>query len=170
MKILIRNSDHAVIYAQDDLQLDTEAHGNGWRDPNFNTQNATLGDAELPSGWTGAVWAYHDGAWSVLDADWLAAREAAEADRLAAADAARVAALWQAAHDYEFEQISGSAIGLLAIGVMTAKPKCLAIQAWIKGIWVIYYTRKAGTSHDCDYSGAGECPHSVPEMMLELGV
>lgn len=115
---------------------------------------------------------HYEQQWEVvaLDPETVAANQAADAARIAAADAARIAALWQAAHDYEFAEISGSAIGLLAIGVMTAKPKCLAIQAWIKGIWTIYYTRKAGTSTDCNYTGAGEIPHTIPEMMEELGV
>lgn len=82
----------------------------------------------------------------------------------------RVAALWQAAHDYEFQQVSGSAIGLLAMGVMMGKPKCLAVQNWIKSIWTEYYTRKATGSHDTDFSGAGQIPHSVPDLMAELGV
>jgi len=67
MKILIRNSDSAVIYAQNDLVLDTEAHGNGWRDPNFNTENATITEAVLPKLWTGAVWSYNNGEWAVVD-------------------------------------------------------------------------------------------------------
>lgn len=67
MKILIRKSDNVVIYAQDDLILDTEAHGNGWRDPQFNADNATLDDATLPAGWTGAVWSYTNGVWAVAD-------------------------------------------------------------------------------------------------------
>lgn len=67
MKILIRTADNAVIYAQQDLMLDTEAHGNGWRDANFNTGNAILADADLPMYWTGAVWSYAAGIWSVLD-------------------------------------------------------------------------------------------------------
>ena len=67
MKILIRNSDSIVIYAQDDLILDTEAHGNNWRDPNFNSTNATIVDAALPRLWSGAVWSYIDGVWSVVD-------------------------------------------------------------------------------------------------------
>lgn len=92
------------------------------------------------------------------------------AQRSAARDAFRIAALWQAAHDYEFAQISGSAIGLLAMGVMTGKPKCIAVQNWIKSIWTTYYTRKAGTSADTDFSVAGECPHTVPELMTELGL
>lgn len=85
-------------------------------------------------------------------------------------EAARIQSLWQAAHDYEYSQVSGSAIGLLAIGVMQGFPKCLAVQAWIKSIWTIYYTRKAGTSTDTDYSSAGLVPHSVPELMVELGI
>lgn len=82
----------------------------------------------------------------------------------------REATLWQAAHNYEFAQISGSAIGLLAMGVMTGKPKCIAVQNWIKGIWTTYYTRKATGSTDYDFSVAGLCPHTVPELMEELGV
>lgn len=82
----------------------------------------------------------------------------------------RIADLWQGAHDYEFVAISGSAVGLVTIGVLQAKPKCLAVQNWIKSIWVEYYTRKAGTSTDNDYSVCGPCPHSVPELMAELGL
>ena len=67
MKILIRNLDSTVIYAQDDLVLDNEAHGDNWRDPNFNTSNATLSEAELPNLWTGAVWSYIDEVWAVVD-------------------------------------------------------------------------------------------------------
>ena len=68
MKILIRNSDHVVVYAQPDLALtDTEASGDGWRDPNFTTANATMGEADLPPLWTGAVWTYIGGVWTVLD-------------------------------------------------------------------------------------------------------
>lgn len=67
MKILIRNLDKVVIYAQDDLILDNEAHGDNWRDPNFNTVNATLSDAVLPELWAGAVWSYISGVWSVVD-------------------------------------------------------------------------------------------------------
>lgn len=85
------------------------------------------------------------------------------------ANEARVASLWKAAHEHEFSQISGSAIGLLTMGVLQGLPKCLAVQYWIKSIWDIYYTRKANGSTDSDYSSVGECPHSVPELMQELG-
>lgn len=103
--------------------------------------------------------------WAVVDLPV----EVAQAN-LAAAEASRIANLWQAAHDYEFEQISGSAIGLLAMGVMMGKPKCLAVQNWIKSIWTLYYTRKATGDDSTDFSTCGECPHSVPELMAELGV
>ncbi len=105
-----------------------------------------------------------------LDAESIAANQAAEVIRLEAVEASRIASLWQAAHDYEYAQVSGSAIGLLAIGVLQGLPKCIAVQNWIKGIWTEYYTRKAGTSTDTDFSIAGECPHSVPELMEELGL
>lgn len=82
----------------------------------------------------------------------------------------RVANIWQAAHDYEYAQVSGSAIGLLAIGVMRGLPKCQAVQMWIKGVWTTYYERKASGSFDTDFSGSGPCPFSVPELMEELGL
>lgn len=81
-----------------------------------------------------------------------------------------ITALWQAAHDYEVAEISGSAVGLLAMGVLQGKPKCTAVQNWIKGIWTEYYTRKAGTETSTDYSVCGACPYTVPELMAELGV
>lgn len=67
MKILIRNSDNVVIYADDSLTLTaTEASGHGWVDRSFNADNARLDYADLPENWTGAVWAY-DGEWSIAD-------------------------------------------------------------------------------------------------------
>ena len=102
------------------------------------------------------------------DIDAYLAGEAAA--KSLADESKRVASLWQSAHDYEFQQVSGSAIGLLAMGVMMGKPKCAAVQNWIKGIWTVYYTRKATGSHDTDFSVAGSIPHTVPELMQELGV
>lgn len=103
--------------------------------------------------------------WTVTSLD----TETAEANT-ARAETNRIARLWQAAHDYEFAQVSGSAIGLLAMGVMLGKPKCLAVQAWIKSIWTEYYVRGATGSTDYDFSFAGACPHRVPELMAELGL
>jgi len=68
MKILIRNSDSAVMYAQEVISLTTsEASGVGWVDRNFNTDNARVVGAELPLYWTGAAFYYVDGVWGVLD-------------------------------------------------------------------------------------------------------
>jgi hypothetical protein len=101
--------------------------------------------------------------WSVVDMD------AAEREAVAALqDQRRIAALWQAAHDYEVAQISGSAIGLLTLGVLQSKPKCQAVQAWIKTIWTMYYERKASGSTDVNFSAAGPIPHTIPELMDEL--
>lgn len=104
---------------------------------------------------------------------WLAegnTPEPADQPDPAVAEQQRIASLWQAAHDYEYAEISGSAVGLLAIGVLQGKPKCTAVQNWIKSIWEEYYTRKVGTGSDTDYSGCGKCPYTVPELMAELGV
>jgi len=92
-------------------------------------------------------------------------------EQLAAKEYKRIAALWQAAHDMEYASISGSAIGLITMGVMTGKPKAIAVQAWIKSIWTEYYTRKATGSTDYDFATiAGPCPYTVPELMVELGI
>jgi hypothetical protein len=102
-------------------------------------------------------------------ADWEQ-MQADEMERRPDPEAKRIASLWQAAHDLEYNAISGSAIGLITMGVMTGKPKCLAVQGWIKDLWTEYYTRKATASSDCDFTVIGPCPHSVPELMAELGV
>ena len=74
MKILVRNSDNVVIYAEPDLALSADGlRGDGWFSPHFTSANATLVDAELPAGWRGGVWAYQDGEWVVHDAPAYAA-------------------------------------------------------------------------------------------------
>ena len=81
--------------------------------------------------------------------------------------------LWQAAHAYEYEQSSGSAVGLLVLGVLQKKPKSVAIQGWIQSIWNLYYSRKPTVTHLydptlLDFSSCGPIPHTVPELMQEL--
>lgn len=82
--------------------------------------------------------------------------------------------LWKAANDFQSGQISGAAIGLLTIGVLAQKPKCTAVQAWIKSVWVEYYTRKAGVSLqnnvNLDFSICGNVPYTVPELMEEVSI
>lgn len=101
--------------------------------------------------------------WEQMQADEMARRPDPEAQR--------IADLWQAAHDLEYAAISGSAIGLITLGLVQGKPKCAAVENWIKSIWTEYYVRKAGTSTNTNFAAvAGACPHSVPELMVELGV
>ena len=82
--------------------------------------------------------------------------------------------LWKAASDFQSGQISGAAIGLLTIGVLAQKPKCTAVQAWIKSVWVEYYTRKAGVNLqnnvNLDFSICGNIPYTVPELMEEVSI
>jgi hypothetical protein len=82
--------------------------------------------------------------------------------------------LWQAAHDFEYAEVSGSAIGLVTMGVIQAKPKCLAVAAWQKSIWTLYYQRKAlalaGRDVSLDFSSCGAIPHTIPELMEEVGI
>lgn len=108
--------------------------------------------------------------WLVTDltGEELAAAQARKVEDEAAKEAQRVASLWQAAHDYEFAQVSGSAVGMLSLGVLQAKPKCLAVQSWIASIWTEYYTRKANGSTDYSFAFAGNMPYSVPELMQEV--
>lgn len=100
--------------------------------------------------------------------------EAAQARKIAdeqAKEAARIASLWQAAHDKEFSAISGSAIGLLSLGVLQQKPKSLAVQSWIQTLWNGpdgYYARVASGSADTDFSVIGDMPHRVPELIEEI--
>lgn len=88
--------------------------------------------------------------------------------------ASKYDSLWKAANDFQSGQISGAAIGLLTIGVLAQKPKCTAVQEWIKSVWVEYYTRKAGVSLqnnvNLDFSVCGNIPYTVPELMEEVSI
>ena len=89
--------------------------------------------------------------------------------------AGSIGSLWQAAHDYEYASINGSAIGIVTIGVLQGKPKCLACTAWMQSVWQQYYLRKPQVgitpqSELLDFSICGEMPHSVPELMAEVGM
>lgn len=88
--------------------------------------------------------------------------------------AAKVERLWQAADSYTSGYISGVAIGILTIGVMLGKPKCLAVAAWSGAVWAEYYRRKSlvTATSDVDYyfSAVGSIPHSVPELQAEVGM
>lgn len=92
---------------------------------------------------------------------------------LEAARLRNIESLWQSAHDYEYGYISGTAIGMLTMGVMQSKPVSLAIQNWIVSIWALYYQRKSLVTAEYDaalydFSSAGPMPHTVPELMGEI--
>lgn len=92
-----------------------------------------------------------------------------EIDReLESSESKRIESLWNAATNYEKQFISGSAVGLITLGVVNSKPKALAVQGWIQSIWTEYYLRKSNKSIDTDFSFIGPCPHSVPELMSEM--
>jgi hypothetical protein len=92
--------------------------------------------------------------------------------RDAATIAGKIEQLWSAADKYVNGYISGVAIGILTIGVIQSKPKCLAVTGWSQSIWTEYYVRKAGitlTSElDLDFTSFGAIPHSVPELQEEV--
>lgn len=137
-------------------------------DGSVTKHRASLPPGSSLMGYTQEVVDYAALAWTP---DVIAAHIANMESRIPSVTSEQVVArLWQAAHDYECAQISGSAIGLLAMGVMTGKPKCLAVQAWIKSIWAEYYTRKAALTQDYDFSFAGQIPYTVPELMEEMGI
>lgn len=112
--------------------------------------------------------------WEVvdLDAEVVAANQAAVAMERQSRIAADVERLWQAADAYVASYISGVAIGLLTLGMIQQKPTALAITAWSQAIWTEYYVRKAavleGADVDLDFSFFGPMPHSVPELQAEV--
>lgn len=85
--------------------------------------------------------------------------------------ATKIEHLWAAADAYVTGYISGVAIGILTIGVIQQKPKCLAVSTWSGQIWAEYYNRKAGITVDSvldlDFSSFGPMPYTVPELQAE---
>lgn len=101
--------------------------------------------------------------------------DAAFQDGLDKLKADNVAALWQAAHDFEYAEINGTGVGLLVIGVQRSLPKSLAIMAWDQSIWNLYYQRKPLVTHQwdgslMDFSSCGPMPHTIPELMAEVSL
>ena len=88
--------------------------------------------------------------------------------------AGKIESLWIAADAYVSGYISGAAVGILTIGTIQQKPKCLAVSAWSNAVWADYYARKAavqpGVDIDTDYSSHGPIPYTVPELQSEVGM
>ena len=131
---------------------------------------ATQGVMEAAPLWTGKV--YQQG-WNVvsLSAEQRAAYQSNKLAQEAQTIADKIEQLWQAADAYVTGCISGVAIGILTIGVMQQKPKCLAVSAWSGQIWTEYYIRKstitADSALDLDFSSFGPMPYTVPELQAE---
>lgn len=116
---------------------------------------------------------HYEQQWIVVDltGEALASAQERKVQDEASREAQRIQSLWQAAHDYEMTAISGSAVGLLTVGVLQSKPKAIAVQQWISNLWTDYYNRKADSSNtNYDFSNNGTCPYSVPEIREELGL
>ena len=81
MKLIIRNDNDVVLYAEDILALDENGvSGDSWCDMNFTAANARLEEVEeLPALWTGGVWSFADGDWNVADEERYASMLAAAA-------------------------------------------------------------------------------------------
>ena len=114
--------------------------------------------------------------WEVvdLDAEVIAANQAAQAEADSKAIDAKYNALWSAADKYVAGYISGVAIGLLTVGLLQAKPKAQAVTSWSSSVWAEYYVRKSlitlTSDDDLDFSALGPMPHSVPELQVEVGL
>ena len=121
----------------------------------------------------GEQWRYR---WRIdtLSPEQIAVKQAEKAAADAQLIRDKIEQLWAAADKYTSSYISGVAIGILTIGVITQKPKALAVTAWSSQVWGTYYARKAAVTVDSmldlDFSGAGPMPFSVPELQAELGL
>jgi hypothetical protein len=75
---------------------------------------------------------------------------------------------------YEHSQIFGSGIGLLTLGVLQQKPRCLAVQMYLKTLWEDYQARLTalnnGQNVSFDFSNNGDKPFSVADLMEDLGL
>ena len=67
MKILIRNSDSVVLFADDSLTIDTCVRWGSARYDGLNSTTAKIETATLPANWQGGIWSYANGAWAVAD-------------------------------------------------------------------------------------------------------
>ena len=110
----------------------------------------------------------------VLDAAQVTANQAAKVASDAKKVADKIQALWSAANDYTTSYISGVAIGILTVGVIQNKTKCLTVAGWSGAVWHEYYVRKAAVTADSvvnlDFSSFGTMPFSVPELQAEVGM
>lgn len=112
----------------------------------------------------------------IIDGKWVQQWRsvALSEEEIKEAQAKRIDALWRAADAYVSNNISGTAIGILTIGVLSRLPKALAVTKWVSDVWDEYYRRKALVASvavdDLDFSSFGQMPFSFPELREELGL
>jgi len=133
MKILIRHSDSAVMYAGDDIVLSEDrVAGAGWVDYSFCLGNSTVADASLPADFIGAAYSYSGGGWSVIDQarlDTVAAdRDARIANLLPSAASAALARL---AQERFYRETAGITVGGAQIKT-DRESQALIIGAWCR--------------------------------------
>jgi len=88
------------------------------------------------------------------------------------AQANNLAALWQAAHDYETTRINGSSALALSAGTLKGLPKSLAVHIWQQSIWTLYNSRTASVTYIYDpalydFSSCGELPYTTQALAAE---
>jgi len=80
--------------------------------------------------------------------------------------------LWNAADQYIYSHINGIGYGLLALGVMSAKPKAVAVAAWVDSVWKECQRRQEavvpGIAINIDFSSFDPMPYSVWELRDEV--
>jgi response regulator RpfG family c-di-GMP phosphodiesterase len=131
MKILIRNSDNVVMYADDTMVLSVDAvRGNQWVDHQFNTSNATIADAVLPNDYTGAVFSYIDGVWSVVDQETLDNNIAGKAEQERARIMQMVVTMAQARKALILGGVSITAVNAAIAAIVDPVERQLAETDW----------------------------------------
>lgn len=83
-----------------------------------------------------------------------------------------IADLWNAADRYIYSHINGIGYGLLALGVMSAKPKAIAVAAWVDSVWTECQKRQLavtpGSAINIDFSSFEPMPFTVWELRDEV--
>jgi hypothetical protein len=128
MKILIRDSDQVVLFADNSLALgDCVTWGNERYD-GLDSTSATITDAELPPNWRGGIWRYAQGQWEIEDQE---SYDKMIADQNAAitADLANLIASSLVQIDADTDAIYGAVLGNRAQEYTLAEEEATAYAA-----------------------------------------
>lgn len=90
----------------------------------------------------------------------------------------KIELLWKSASNYEAQRISGSAPIRIAQMAQGGDYKAQEVEAWVESLWADYYGRRAAIMASStvseidavseDFSGHGELPHTVQEIIFGL--